>query len=786
MAQFRRFPLIFVPVCGVLMLVLFLFGHSRPTEAHFSEQSGRDDAPFAGVSTAERQLSTPELIEAAVARGEISRDLGDLYLAYALFAPERLPARFRSNTPWDGTLPLWELQQRQRARPPSFLRSTIETLAATSCGSSSSGNLPKSHTSTHFYIEYKQIKGGLTINDYANALETAWDVEITQFGWAAPPMHPSAPSGKYHVRVDALGTGLFGYVSSSGTYAGLVGDNPNTSWNDQTAYATCMVLRNDFSGFPSPALKALQATAAHEFHHAVQFGYGVLTNSIVPDGLFVEASATWIEDEVFDDANDNYNYLWPDFQTCMGEHYPGNSNQWYPYWVVLRGLTERYGTGTANGGEQVMQDFWEYQSKQQYEMLEALDQALQNKGTSLGETYHAAAIALKFNKPCGSGYTYPYCFEEANGYTNTAGQTAVTGNIASVGGSYTGSIQDNYTLDWIELPASGGPYTVTLQNTSSGGQLRASVVGDTGSSLDVRSLGVAAAGQTIQVSNINPANYTSSPILVVTNEAQTAANPSSCTGRSYKVTVSKTASVPTTQFVFLPFITRGTAATAGISGRVTLNGSPVGGVGLELRFYNGSAWSTLMTTTTASDGTYRFTNVPSLSSGQKYYVRYVNPSLNDSQGRLAAWGTRELTSYTAGTAVDLGTFDIADVTLVSPPPGASVTLPTTFSWNPRSATPQDSYGVAIYSTSGSLVNMQPPVGYTGSYTMNSLPSGVSAGTTYLWSVYILWADGSVGLAYWGHSITFNTSRLVPGAPDSARLLTPVNPVEVLEALRGGW
>ncbi len=721
---------------------------------------GGNGAP--AVAVREHALSTPELIEAAVARGEISRDLGDLYLAYALFAPERLPARFRSDVPWDGTLPLWELQRRQRLRPPSLFRSTIETLAATSCGSSS-GNLPKTRSTSYFSIEYKQIKGGLTIDDYANALDAAWNKEITQFGWAAPPI--TTPGGKYHVRVDSLGSGLFGYVTTQGTYAGFVGDNPNTSsWNEQTAYASCMVLSDDFSGFASPALKALQATVAHEFHHAIQFGYGVAPGLRDIDGLFMEAGATWVEDEVFDDANDNYNYLWPDFQTCMGEYHPSDSNQWYPYWVVLRGLTERFGTGGAGGGEQVMQDFWESLSKREKGMLSALDGALKNKNPSLslGQVYHDAAIALKFAKPCGGGYTSPYCFEEASGYTNTAGIPSTSFSVASVGSSYSGSVQDNYALNWITLPATGGPYTVTLQNTSSGGTLRVSVVGDTGSGLDLRPLGVVTAGQTVQVGNIDPISYTSAPVLVVTNEAQTADNPGSCTARSYTVNVTTSASTPPTSpsssQLFLPVVMR---KDGGISGKVTLNGTPVGGVELELRFYDGSNWSTLRTTTTAADGTFIFKNVPSLGSGQSYYVRYMNPSQGDSQGRLATWGSRVLTAYTNGTPVDLGTFDIADVTLRSPPPGASVTLPATFQWDVRPATSQDSYGVVFYTydfTQPTPLYWQPTVGYSGSYTLNSLAGGL-----YFWGVYIEWPDGSLGLSYWIHGITISSPRLAPSS-----------------------
>jgi hypothetical protein len=68
--------------------------------------------------------------------------------------------------------------------------------------------------------------------------------------------------------------------------------------------------------------------------------------------------------------------------------------------------------------------------------------------------------------------------------------------------------------------------------------------------------------------------------------------------------------------------------------------------------------------------------VPSLTPGQRYYVRYRNYA--DTPGRLWVWGTRDLTSYAAGSAVEIGNFDIADIALVSPPAGATVALPYTF------------------------------------------------------------------------------------------------------------
>src|SRR5690606_87361 len=122
-------------------------------------------------------------------------------------------------------------------------------------------SLANSTSTTHFYVEYGTFGGGLSISDYTASLEEGWTTEVDSFGWAAPPVAPTpAPGSKYHVRIDNLGSGLYGFVSSSGTHAGSVLNNPNTSWNEGDAYASCMVLNRDYSGFPSPPQASLDAT----------------------------------------------------------------------------------------------------------------------------------------------------------------------------------------------------------------------------------------------------------------------------------------------------------------------------------------------------------------------------------------------------------------------------------------------------------------------------------------------------------------------------------------------
>jgi hypothetical protein len=497
-----------------------------------------------------RHPSTPELIAADVSQSALEQETADLYLAYALSNDPRLPDGYRSSTPWDGTLPLLHLRNSATKLKSDTTRMAVEAVLAETCSDSSS-SLPYVNDSAHFHIQYGTLSGGLNINSYATSLETTWAKEITAFGWAAPPVLPAnpPPGNRYHVRLDNLGSGLYGYVDSYGTHAGFVGNNPNTPWSDGDAYASCMVLNSNYSNFPSSPQASLDATTAHEFNHAIQFGYGALTGANAPDDAFVEGGATWMEDEVFNAANDNYNYLWPSFSMCMGEY----TNSPYAYWITLRGLTERYGTGVAGGGEQVMQDFWELTSKNVSGNLQALNTALVNKGANLADAYHAYAIAVKFNKTCGGGYAYPYCLKEGPNYVAMNGLPALTNKITSIGGSYNGSVCDNYALNWIGLPTGTAHYDVTLSNTSSGGQLHGSVVCDTGSTLNVAALPlVAGASVSTTLFNFNPAGC-NSVVLVLTNQAQTSQNPTLCSTRSYQLKISPGTALEKNR-LYLPYI----------------------------------------------------------------------------------------------------------------------------------------------------------------------------------------------------------------------------------------
>lgn len=198
-----------------------------------------------------------------------------------------------------------------------------------------------------------------------------------------------------------------------------------------------------------------------------------------------------------------------------------------------------------------------------------------------------------------------------------------------------------------------------------------------------------------------------------------------------------------TQQSFFPAISNG---PPGISGRVTVNGVPVGGVSLQLRFYDGAAWSTVTTLTTTRDGLFVIHYAPSLALGQKYYILYRNPTL--AQGSLWMWATRELTAYTSYVPVVIGDFDIADVRLHSPSAYSVVGLPTTFQWVRRPATPSDSYEFNLFDPADGdpYFYTAPPLGYTNSFTLPGLPPDFLPNTPYAWEVWVYDPSGGFGIS----------------------------------------
>lgn len=158
-----------------------------------------------------------------------------------------------------------------------------------------------------------------------------------QAGYRRPlPDGNRGGNAKLDVYLENLGSqGLYGYCDT---------DQPPTGTGPFDVPAYC-AFDNDYEEFPSHTpLENLQVTVAHELFHAVQFAY-----DYYEDGWFLEAAAAWVEDEMFDDVDDNLQYL--DTSPLSSPHLPLDKTDGlriYGGWIFLRYLTEKF--PDAEGG----------------------------------------------------------------------------------------------------------------------------------------------------------------------------------------------------------------------------------------------------------------------------------------------------------------------------------------------------------------------------------------------------------------------------------------------------
>jgi hypothetical protein len=165
-------------LCGVLLFALYLAIGAAPSESSKAQAASLTQT---GV-TAEAARSTPELIESAFTQGEISAEERLRYLIYAIYAPEKLPARFLGGVRWDATAYVEEIDAALAVQSSTFSSELGELLAqAGACDRP--GNFANQIDSAHFHIEYTNIRGTLTITDYVNTLETAYQHHVDLYEW---------------------------------------------------------------------------------------------------------------------------------------------------------------------------------------------------------------------------------------------------------------------------------------------------------------------------------------------------------------------------------------------------------------------------------------------------------------------------------------------------------------------------------------------------------------------------------------------------------------------------
>jgi hypothetical protein len=136
------------------------------------------------------------------------------------------------------------------------------------------------------------------VNRTAEYFDLAWHYICDTLGYDTPPYDGSRGGGEnlYDIYMHRY-AGAYGV-----TFLEFPSDQRPGRDYDYTSYIYVDPTYEGF-GYEDRTLP-MKVTSAHEFFHAVQFAYSVQAGD-----WYMENSATWMEDIIWDDINDNYAYL---------------------------------------------------------------------------------------------------------------------------------------------------------------------------------------------------------------------------------------------------------------------------------------------------------------------------------------------------------------------------------------------------------------------------------------------------------------------------------------------
>ena len=265
------------------------------------------------------------------------------------------------------------------------------------------------------------------------------------------------------------------------------------------------------------AEELLQITAAHEFHHAIQFGYNFYF-----DFWYAEVTATWIEDEVYELVNQLYDYL-PSYLPNAGNitlDAPVDGASEYGRWIFNRYLAERH-------GRELIRDVWvrlaaipaPADRNSEIPMIPVIDAALKARGSTLAGDFtgFAKKIYLRdWTSHIADTGLIPVVVPQAT-FSSYPLSTAQSSGISS-----TVSTLPRYAFaSYKFLPGASAPadLTLTIPGVPSGIDLVALKTSTTGT---VQEFALERATGTITVPSFNAAD-TAEVQLVISNSARESA-----------------------------------------------------------------------------------------------------------------------------------------------------------------------------------------------------------------------------------------------------------------------
>ena len=244
-------------------------------------------------------------IEAAYEAGELDLETALIYQVLSVRAPDQLPAIYRESSELAvcGTP---HLVQAMSAAPnlSADFQARLGKLAQRRPDVEHNILSPSGRFRVHYDTEGRHAVAPTDddangIPDYIDltmaVLDSVWVLEVEQLGYNPPPAdHGRGGGDEYDAYVIDIGGSYYGYA-----YPEAIG---------ATTTASYLEIDNNFTdpGYKQTrGLDALRVTIAHEFHHAIQFGYYATFDA----SWWQESTSTWMEEVAYPHIDDYLQYL---------------------------------------------------------------------------------------------------------------------------------------------------------------------------------------------------------------------------------------------------------------------------------------------------------------------------------------------------------------------------------------------------------------------------------------------------------------------------------------------
>ena len=270
-------------------------------------------------------------------------------------------------------------------------------------------------TSGPHAVDTKDINNNLRpdyVEEVIKVFDYVADKLHNEMGYTRPPSdgyysstRDKGGSNHYDIYIRSIPSKYYGYVQPE-EYSQGNGDNERSELrNEKNAFTSYMAIRNNYKKFSLSELENIKVTAAHEYFHAIQFGY---------DGWekpwLLEASAIWMEEEIYDEINDCYQYM-KDWFKYPHKSLDESGFHWYGSFIFFEYIEQHM--GGSDTIRKIMEASVQSNSKEKDGSHLAINQALKLNNHSFQKALNGMSVA---NQIMSSFESKNYSYEEAESY----------------------------------------------------------------------------------------------------------------------------------------------------------------------------------------------------------------------------------------------------------------------------------------------------------------------------------------------------------------------------------